>query len=218
MGSENNIKIMLVDDHELILNGLKFMFDAETDFEIMATAKNGIEAIDKLYQNKIDLLITDIKMPEMNGLELTRFTRQKFPDIKIIALTLYKDTEFVKAIIEAEADGYILKNEDANEIKTIIRHIMNDGTYYSREIVTILRDELKSEKSKSSNLPELSKREIEIIKLICQELSSLEIAEKLFISKATVDVHRKNIVQKLEIKSVVGLIKYALQNEIVSHL
>jgi DNA-binding NarL/FixJ family response regulator len=157
-------------------------------------------------------------MPELNGLELARYTKQKYPELKIIALTLYKDPEFVKAIIDVEADGYLMKNEDAAEIISVVRHVMNDGTHYSNEIVSILKDELKREKSKSTAAAELSKRELEIIKLICQEFSSVEIAEKLFISKATVDVHRKNIVQKLEIKSIVGLIRFALQNGIVDSL
>jgi DNA-binding NarL/FixJ family response regulator len=211
-------KILLVDDHELVLNGLRFMLEAEDDLIVVATAKNGLEAIEKLKENTIDLLITDIKMPELNGLELARYTKQKYPELKIIALTLYKDPEFVKAIIDVEADGYLMKNEDAAEIISVVRHVMNDGTHYSNEIVSILKDELKREKSKSTAAAELSKRELEIIKLICQEFSSVEIAEKLFISKATVDVHRKNIVQKLEIKSIVGLIRFALQNGIVDIL
>jgi len=211
-------KILLVDDHELVLNGRRFMLEAEDDLIVVATAKNGLEAIEKLKENTIDLLITDIKMPELNGLELARYTKQKYPELKIIALTLYKDPEFVKAIIDVEADGYLMKNEDAAEIISVVRHVMNDGTHYSNEIVSILKDELKREKSKSTAAAELSKRELEIIKLICQEFSSVEIAEKLFISKATVDVHRKNIVQKLEIKSIVGLIRFALQNGIVDSL
>ncbi len=214
----SKIKLLLVDDHELILNGLKFMFEQDVDFTVVSTAKNGIEAIKILNTQSIDLLITDIKMPEMNGLELAKHTRSKFPEIKIIVLTLYKDPEFVKAIIDVEADGYLLKNEEASEIKSIVKHVMNDGTHFSREIVNILKNELIKQESKTNVLAELSKREIEIIQLICQELSSIEIAEKLFISKATVDVHRKNITQKLEVKSVVGLIKFALENNIVSSL
>jgi DNA-binding NarL/FixJ family response regulator len=219
MVEENTkVRILLVDDHELILNGLKFSFNEASDIEVVATAKNGLEAIAILQQQAIDLLVTDVKMPEMNGLELTKYTKSKFPNVKIIVLTLYKDLEFVKAIIDVEADGYLLKNEDAEEIKTIIRHIMNDGTHYSREIVNILKTELKKDESKTRRTADLSKREIEIIKLICQELSSVEIAEKLFISKATVDVHRKNIVQKLEVKSIVGLIRFALEHNIVNSL
>jgi DNA-binding NarL/FixJ family response regulator len=216
--TNREIRILLVDDHELILNGLKFMFEEERDIKIIGTAKNGLEAISILQREAIDLLLTDIKMPEMNGLELARYTKAKFPDIKIIALTLYKDPEFVRAIVEVEADGYILKNEETEEIKSIIRHVMNDGTHYSREIVNILKNELSKASTKAMHLADLSKRELEIVKLICQELSSVEIAEKLFISKATVDVHRKNIVQKLGVKSVVGLIRFALENGIVDSL
>ncbi|MDI9341800.1 MAG: response regulator transcription factor [Sediminibacterium sp.] len=218
MKTQGKIRILLADDHELILNGLKFLFNEEEDIEVVATAKNGLEALAILKQNTVDMVITDIKMPEMNGLELSAKIREVYPDIKVIVLTLYKDPEFVKAIIDAEADGYLLKNEDAGEIKNIIRHVMNDGTHFSKDIVGILRSELRKDKERAENTNDLSKREMEIIRLICQELSSVEIAERLFISKATVDVHRKNIIQKTGVRSLVGLIRFALENNIVTSL
>lgn len=212
------INILLVDDHELILNGLKTLLEQEPDFNIVAIAKNGLEAKGLLQHLKVDIVITDIKMPEMNGLQLAEIIKKQSPSIKVLVLSLYQDIEFVKTIIETEAEGYLLKNIEQKELVFAIRHIANDGTYYSKEIVSILKKEFKDDNKKKLTSHNLSNREIEIVRLICEEYSSIEIAEKLFISKATVDVHRKNILQKVEVKNIVGLIKFALQNQIINEL
>ncbi len=209
------INILLVDDHELILNGLKVLLEKEDDFIITATAKNGVEAIALLPSLNVDIVITDIKMPEMNGLQLASFIKQKSPSIKVLVLSLYQDIEFIKTIIETEAEGYLLKNIQQQELVHAIRHIHNNGTYYSKEIVSILKQESNEKNQKKIPSHNLSAREIEVLKLICEEYSSIEIAEKLFISKSTVDVHRKNILQKTDVKNLVGLIKFSIQHEIV---
>ncbi len=208
------IKLILVDDHELVLKGLKSILVQEKDMEVVAEARNGMEALDLLDRTDADMIVTDLKMPHMSGIELTRHVKQHYPQLKVLVLTLFNDREYVNAILEAEAEGYLLKNVEQAELLHAIRHIMNHGTYYSQEIVSILTSELKGRHHKSDTVHELSKRELEIIGLICQEYSSTEIAEKLFISKSTVDVHRKNILQKTEAKNLVGLIRFAIQHGI----
>jgi DNA-binding NarL/FixJ family response regulator len=209
------IRLILVDDHELVLKGLKSILEKEADIDVVAEARNGLEALALLDRVEADLIVTDLKMPEMSGIELTRHVKQQHPHLKVLVLTLFKDREYVNAIIEAEAEGYLLKNVEQQELLHAIRHIMNNGTYYSQEIVSILKSEITGRQHKSDAAHDLSKRELEIIGLICQEYSSTEIAEKLFISKSTVDVHRKNILQKTEAKNLVGLIRFAIQNGIV---
>ncbi len=209
------IKLILVDDHELVLKGLKSILVQERDMEVVAEARNGAEALALLDRTDADMIVTDLKMPHMSGIELTRHVKQHYPQLKVLVLTLFNDREYVNAILEAEAEGYLLKNVEQPELLHAIRHIMNHGTYYSQEIVSILTSELKGRQHKSDTVHELSKRELEIIGLICQEYSSTEIAEKLFISKSTVDVHRKNILQKTEAKNLVGLIRFAIQHGIV---
>lgn len=209
------IKLILVDDHELVLKGLKSILEQEAGIDVVAEARNGVEALALLNSVDADLIVTDLKMPEMTGIELTRHVKQRYPQLKVLVLTLFKDREYVNAILEAEAEGYLLKNVEQPELLHAIHHIMNHGTYYSQEIVSILRSELTGRPHKSDATHDLSKRELEIIGLICQEYSSTEIAEKLFISKATVDVHRKNILQKTGAKNLVGLIRFAIQNGIV---
>jgi DNA-binding NarL/FixJ family response regulator len=209
------IKLLLADDHELVLKGLKSILEQEKDIEVVAEARNGVEALALLDRTEADMLVTDLKMPDMSGIELTRHVKQHYPQLKVLVLTLFNDREYVNAILEAEAEGYLLKNVEQQELLHAIRHIMNHGTYYSQEIVSILTSELKGRQHKSDTVHDLSKRELEIIGLICQEYSSTEIAEKLFISKSTVDVHRKNILQKTGAKNLVGLIRFAIQHGIV---
>lgn len=215
---KQTIKLMLVDDHELVLKGLRSILEQEAGIEVVAEAGNGAEALALLDRVSVDMIVTDLKMPEMSGIELTRHVKQRYPQIKVLVLTLFKDREYVNAILEAEAEGYLLKNIGQQELLHALHHIMNHGTYYSQEIVSILRSEIKGRQQKADTAQDLSKRELEVIALICQEYSSTEIAEKLFISKATVDVHRKNILQKTGVKNLVGLIRFAIQNGIVKDL
>ncbi len=215
MIEQASIKLLLVDDHELVLKGLRSIIEEQSGIEVIGEAKDGIEALSILKKSDVDIVVTDFKMPHMNGLELTKHIKQYYPHLKVLVLTLFKDKEYVTSILEAEADGYLLKNVGQQELVHAIQHIINNGTYYSQEIVSILKTEIKEKHSKQDILKELSKRELEVIALICQEYSSNEIAEKLFISKATVDVHRKNILQKTEAKNLVGLIRFAIQNGIV---
>lgn len=209
---------MLVDDHELVLKGLKSILEEEKDMEIVAEASNGRHALNLLKEVQPDMVLTDLKMPEMSGIELTRHIKTHYPQIKVLVLTLFKDREYINAILEAEAEGYLLKDVGRAELCQAIRHISHHGTYYSQEIVSILKSEIRDRHQKNEVLNELSKRETEVIALICQEYSSIEIAEKLFISKATVDVHRKNILQKTGVKNLVGLIRFAIQHGIVKDL
>lgn len=215
---KQRIKLVLADDHELVLKGLRSILEQEEDIEVVAEAANGTEVLALLEQTSPDMIVTDLKMPEMSGIELTRHVKQRYPHIKVLVLTLFKDREYVNAILEAEAEGYLLKNVGQQELINAVRHIMNHGTYYSHEITSILRSEIKGRQHKSDAAQDLSKRELEIIGLICQEYSSNEIAGKLFISKATVDVHRKNILQKTGVKNLVGLIRFAIQHGIAKDL
>lgn len=212
------IQLMLVDDHELVLKGLRSILEQQEGINVLAEAANGQEALEQLKHIQPDMIVTDLKMPVMSGLELTREIKQQHPHIKVLVLTLFKDREYVNAILEAEAEGYLLKNVGQQELVQAIRHIANHGTYYAQEIVSILKSETKERQQRSEAIQELSKRELEVIALICEEYSSIEIAEKLFISKATVDVHRKNILQKTGVKNLVGLIRFAIQNGIVKSI
>lgn len=212
------IKILLVDDHKVVREGLKRMLEEQADFIIAGEAQNGKEALEYLKKEAIDIVITDLKMPEMSGIELTEKIKNYFPDIKVLVLSMFDDEEFVRSIIQVEAEGYLLKSADEREIVRAVRHVANSGTYYAREILVIMAN-LNDKKTNASEeqqlIQSLSNRELEVLKLICQELSSKDIAEKLFLSKDTVDGHRKRILKKLAIKNSISLIRFALRNNII---
>lgn len=216
-GEKKPLELMIVDDHQMFIDGIKLLLHNYSGVHIAAEAFNGKQAIEMLAKQKIDFVITDIAMPEMNGIELTQKIKQTFPDIKVLVLTMYNDREIVNEIIRAEAEGYILKNTGKNELINAINKIADNGTYFCSEIRNIILQNNKNEKQKSfaASDEELTQREVEILRLICQEYSSAEIAKKLFISIHTVDTHRKHIIQKTKTKTIVGLIKYAIINNVV---
>jgi len=207
------IKILLVDDHQLFLDGIKLILRNAEKLVIKGEAHNGIEALQFLKKNEIDLIITDVNMPEMSGTELTKKVKKLYPEIKVLVLTQSNEKSVINQIIQSEAEGYLLKKIDTGGLIFTINKIINNGTYYCNEMAEIMMQNLKSKKH---NIPqeELTERETEILKLICMEYSTLEIAEKLFISDRTVDSHRANILKKIKVKTVVGLVKYAIENNI----
>lgn len=215
MDEELILKLMIVDDHQMLIDGLKSMLRKEKSIQIIAVANNGLEALKILRSGaEINFIITDINMPEMSGTELTKVVKSEYPEIKILVLSMFNDSAIVNEIMNVEAEGYILKNAGKQELISAIHKIANNGTYYSSEVISELMKDLKQIKIITENNKSLSQREIEILKLIVQENSTNQIAEKLFISPRTVDTHRKNILQKTNTKTLVGLIKFAFENKL----
>ena len=210
------LQMLLVDDHQMLIDGIKLLLQNEADIHIVAEAHNGLEALEILNTKTIDFVITDISMPQMSGIELTRKIKDLYPEIKILVLTMFNDREIINEIIEAEADGYILKNTGKQELLDAIRKIADNGTYFSKEIMPLILEKTYKQKEKKifEDTTELTNREIEILKLICQEYSSANIAEKLCISQHTVETHRKHIIQKTKTKTIVGLIRFAIERNI----
>ena len=214
MEKSNKIRTLIADDHSMFIDGLKALLNRDKKVEVIGEALNGAEAYDIICKSPIDLLITDINMPVMNGIELTKKVKENFPHIKVLVVTMYNDREIVSEIVMAEADGYILKNANRDEFLTAINKLADDSTYFSNEILSIMLEKVKKEKKQENELRNLSNREIEILKFIMKEYSSEDIAKKLFISKNTVDTHRKNILEKTQIKTLVGLCKFAFRNDL----
>lgn len=206
------VKILIADDHQVFIDGLKFHLQKDKRFKVVAEALNGEEALVKINAHKIDLLITDINMPRLDGVELTKIVKKDYPEIKILVLTMHNERETVSEILMSEAEGYILKNTDVNQLTVAIDSIANGNTFYSNEIISIMMEKVRKEKKQEEETKNLSDREIEVLKLITQEYTSEEIAEKLFISRRTVDTHRLHIFEKTKAKTIVGLIKFAIRN------
>ncbi len=209
------IKIIIVDDHQMFIDGIKALLRNEKQFKIIAEANSGEAALALLKQNQPQILITDINMPQMSGIELSRAVKVQYPQVKILVLTMYNDTEVANEIMAVEAEGYILKNTGKAELVSALKALADNSTFYSREVLMQL---MLRQKPTANVLPiaELTDREHEILQLICYEYSSEQIAEKLFISKRTVDTHRQHIAEKTGCKTMVALIKYAMRHNLVT--
>lgn len=217
MEKKEPIKIVLVDDHQMFIDGVKALLRKEKKFEIVGEALNGEQALSFISNNELDILITDISMPGMSGVELTKKVKKCKPDVKILVLTMFNDRQVISEIIMAEAEGYILKNTGKQELIHALEKIADNGTFFSNEVVNIMMENSTIQQAETDvRLDFLTERELEILKLICLELTSEQIADKLFISKRTVDTHRKNIIDKTGIHTLVGLIKFALRNKLTS--
>jgi DNA-binding NarL/FixJ family response regulator len=210
------LEIIVVDDHQMFIDGLKALLRKETNIKITAEALNGFQALEILNQKTFDLAIIDISMPLMLGSELIKIIKKDFPQIKILVVTMYNDIGIIKEILNAEADGYILKNTGKKELLEAINKISDNGTYYSNEVVSILMEkERKKNNGQSEIIKSLTERELQIIRLIGKEYSSAQIADELYISHYTVDAHRRNILKKTNTRTFVGLIKFAIENNLL---
>jgi DNA-binding NarL/FixJ family response regulator len=215
----NIIKIILVDDEILFRKGISFLLEREKNVEIIFEASNGNELISflQLNNNHPDIIMMDLKMPIINGVEATKIIRKDFPEIKIIALTSYDSKSFVANMIDVGAVSYLIKNATPQDLLTTINEVAVKGFYYTDYIMEIIREDVLTNKKVKSNFDSnfLTKREIEVLKLICFQKSTVEIAEQLFISPRTVEGHRNNLLLKTESRNIAGLVVYAVQNEII---
>ena len=214
---ENKITIMLVDDHPMIRDAMSLYFSKTNEIEILAEANNGKEALDLLKEKQFDLVITDIAMPEMNGVEFLTALQDQNIQQDVLVISMINEVSQVKKMISLGAKGYVLKNSPKEEILQAIKSIRSGETYYSKEVYEIIMGQLTGRKPKQRLTVEipLSRREKEIVKLVMDELTSQEIAEKLFISVRTVEAHKRNILEKTGCKTVAGLAIYAIERGIV---
>lgn len=213
---EQSIRLLLVDDHELFLEGIISLLDGQPNLDIMGTAANGKLALEIIRENQPDVLITDLSMPVMGGIDLVKNVKAEFPEIKILVLTMHNDRPTISEIMMAEAEGYVLKNTDKAQLMKAINRVADGGTYYCNEVTEVLLERLMEEKKRQEIIVSLTEREREVLKLIAEEMSSEEIANELFISRRTVETHRKNMLKKTEVNTVVGLLKYGVRYGLIS--
>lgn len=202
------IRIALADDHELFRDGLKLLLPQTSEMTVIWTAKNGTEVLFRLQEECPDILLLDIQMPEINGIDVLKQTTIKYPHLKTIMLSMFVDKAYVEKVFQLGAAGYLLKNAGNIELVHAIQLVASGQKYFAHEITQTLMNAATEVK--------LTKREEEILILITQELSNAAIAEKLFLSVETVNSHRKNLLRKLDVKNTAGLVKYALTNRLIS--
>ncbi len=207
-------KIIIADDHQLFRNGLKLLLNSFDDFEITGEASNGEEFLKILKIVSADIVLMDINMPEMDGIEATRRGLKICPSLNVIALSMYGEDEYYYKMVDAGAKGFLLKDSDISEVREAIITVMKGGSYFSQELLYHVIQKIKS-RDQEPKTAVLSKREKEILLKICEGLSNQEIAETLFISKRTVDKHRANLLGKTNSKNTASLILYAIRNKLI---
>ncbi len=215
------INIAIADDEELFRKGIRFLLEKESNFNISYEAENGKNLINFITNTKKvpDVILMDLKMPEINGVEATKVIHKKNPDIKIIALTSYGGKSFITNMIDVGASSYLLKNTSPKMMIFTINKVFEKGFYYDEKVLKIIHENIISSSGKriKSDLDKklLSKREIDVLELICEQKTTSEIAEKLFISPRTVEGHRNNLLLKTQSKNVAGLVIYGIQKKII---
>jgi len=213
------IKVVLTDDHKLFRSGIKSLLQSLDDFLVIGEAGNGQELLDFLAQTDSapDVILLDLEMPVMDGIETLKKMRETFPEAKAIVLSMHDDEKFIIHMMELGARGYLLKNAEPEEIDQALRSVVDTGYHFSEKISMImLKGLVKKEKLKTgfSNKEALSEREVEVLRLICEELTAAEIAEKLFISPRTVEGHRNKLMEKTGARNIAGLVVYAIKEGI----
>jgi DNA-binding NarL/FixJ family response regulator len=205
------LNLLLVDDHTIVTDGIRALLGGNASIVIKGEASNGQLALEMLRALKIDLVLLDVDMPVMNGIQTLEQIKKEFPDIKVVMLTMHEEKALINTLLQLGADGYLLKNASKEDLLVCLERVSNNVSYISPEVNAIL---LQSEPAKQRNplFDQLTDRELEIIALIAQGLSNKEIGEKLFISHRTVDTHRTNVMSKLGVHNVAGIVRFAINN------
>ena len=212
------IRVFITDDHEMYLEGLALLLGKQQDIEVIGTAASGQALLAQVPDLQADILLLDVYLPDITEEELLVSIRTIRPDLKVIYLTLLRGTRYIHKLTKHNIQGYVLKNAPLEELLTALRTVHEGSSYFSKDIHIGDRDEdfrstITIEDRQIDDI--LSRRELEVLKLICREYSNAEIAEKLFLSVSTVETHRKNLIAKLGVNNTVGLVKFALRHKLI---
>ncbi|MCE1199299.1 MAG: response regulator transcription factor [Marinilabiliales bacterium] len=208
------IHLLLVDDHQIILDGLKSLLSNQEDIQVLAEANDGREALRLLGLLQIDVVLMDIDMPVLNGIDTLKEIRKLYKEAKVIILSMHNEAGMIKSLMDLGASGYLLKSCSQHELTEAIRWVSQGNRYFSSD-VTLSLLKTSSEPSGESRTEMLTERETEILKLIAGGFSNREIGDKLFISHRTVDTHRTNLMKKIQVNNIAGLISYAIRYGLV---
>lgn len=212
------IKTIIADDHRLFRKGLSSMFEDVPNISVIGEAANGQELLSLLTKKHPDLILMDLKMPIMDGIEATEHVKSKYPDIKIIVLSMYEDERFIIHLLELGVNGYLLKNADPEEMEHTIETVMTKDFCFNDQVTNIMRKNLFGTRKGKPNFDtsvELTSREMQILRLVCKEMTNSQIGTELHLSSRTVEGHRKKILEKTGSKNTAGMVYFAVKNGIV---
>ena len=212
------IRVMICDDHKLVIDGVKLMLEGEANISLTGFAFSGEELLSQIDKLEFDVLLLDINMPGLNGIDVCKTLNHDRPEIKIIALTMLKELSYIQLMMKNGAQGYLLKNAGKLELISAIKTVHSGKRYLDDEVNEIILNDISNDGVKGSDMelfPKLSRREKEILSLILEEFTSIEIGEKLFISPGTVETHRRNVISKLGVRNTAGLVRVAIEYKLL---
>jgi DNA-binding NarL/FixJ family response regulator len=212
------IKIAIADDYAIFRDGLKVGLNRDANFKVMLEAGNGLELLDGLAKEPADVILMDLKMPLMDGMEATREVRKRYADTKIIVVTMYDDDKFIIHLMENGANGYLLKDAEPQEIRKAIYAVHQNGYYFSDLVNKALLKKLvlkSAVKPTFKNNLEFTERELEVLKLICDEKTAAEIGQQIFLSPRSVEGIRQRLIEKIGVRNTAGLVMFAVKNGII---
>jgi len=209
------IKILLVDDHQIIIDGIKSLLNNVENVQVAGEANNGMEALNTLKVLTVDIVLMDIDMPVMNGIDAAKHIKENFKETKVIILSMHHEGAMIKSLVEIGADGYLLKNSNKEELLDAIYKVARDEKYFSSEVTLSLLNPEKTQSDSSKHKIDFTRRELDVLKLLVDGYTNKQIGEKLFISHRTVDTHRTNIMKKVGVNNVAGLISFAIKTRLV---
>jgi DNA-binding NarL/FixJ family response regulator len=210
------VSVLVADDHGIVREGLRRMLEAESDLEVAGEARDGREVLQQVEEKKPEVVILDISMPRLGGLETLERLRTKHPGVKVILLSVHSDAPFIQSAISLGADGYVLKNGRAAEIVTAIRAVTKGGSYFSPVVAREIVEQLRTPHARSNEpFSVLSTREREVLHLIAEGMSAKEVASELSISTKTVEAHRTSLMRKLGVRKATELVRYALRHGLI---
>jgi DNA-binding NarL/FixJ family response regulator len=216
------IGILIADDHHLVAESLSLLLGTVEGFRILGTVNNGWQALDFAEKNQVDIVLADLHMPLLNGIEMTMKLKESMPKVKSLLLTMSEEAQHIREGIQAGIYGYVMKSAEKPELIMAIRKVAAGEKYFSERIVRKLAEipdlESPNGKTRVIDIEQLTKREIEIVRLISQDLSNVEIADQLHISGTTVETHRRNLMKKLGVSSAIGLMRWGLKNGVLDNV
>ncbi len=206
----NKVKLLVVDDHPILRGGIVSLLGKAENIEVTCEAKNGEEAIKCVERGKPDVVLMDINMDGRLDVTTTETIKERWPDVKVLAFSMHQEVQVIRRMLKAGASGYILKNAAHQEVLTAIKTVMEGGNYYGQEVLDIMTQSITSDGDSENDIV-LSNREKEVLHFVAKEYTNQEIAEKINISLRTVETHKRNLIKKLRVKNVVGLVRFALE-------
>lgn len=212
---KSDIRVLIVDDHAILRDGIRSLLQSQDGISVVGEASNGREALERVEQLEPDIVLMDVAMPEMDGIQATEEIKNSYPQVKVLILTQHDNWEYIDPLLQAGASGYVLKRSGGREVVTAIRQVHEKGAFLEAQVAQkVLTGYTRTEREPSGDEPHLTARELEVLQLVCDGKSNKEIARELFISPKTVSVHRSNIMSKLGVKSSYELFRYLAKNKL----